>query len=131
MSAFVVSNETMHRVVAAFVHFNQFPDALASDIGKMLFEMNHTAMLTRYGETDENGTYTYVERNPSIGQMFKATECLLYQCSEGAGPETGLYKLTEAISDACAHELTGLDDRDKAKKRAWDLTGSEPWDYHE
>ena len=132
MSAFVISDETMHRVVEAFVLYEKLPSVPASELGDMLFEMNFAAMRARYGDTFEPSDYRHAKREATPAEMFKAVECLLYQCSEGSVPNTTLYAMAEEVAERLAVKLTGLSDVTAAKQRAWHLPEVEraPWDYH-
>jgi hypothetical protein len=115
MSAFIVSAETMHRVVQA-VGDTEAPTAL----GRALFDMNRRAVLARYpGDEDYAAVppYQWVPRKMSAIEAFKAIECLLYQCSEGNVPDEPLFATLVA-----ARDRLGV---------SWNTRGvqSAPWDF--
>ena len=135
MSAFVVSDETMHRVVKAFVHTKVFPNTVRdfNDLGRGLFTMNFSAMHHRYGELNDPSQYVFEDRAATPAEMWKACECFLYQCTEGDVPQTELYQLTQEVSNKLAVEMTGIADTNQAHERAWKLPEVEraPWDFYE
>lgn len=136
MSAFIVSAETMNKVVRAIVsdeYRGEFagitlPGYTISDrkpqataIGKELFAMNRAAILARYpGDTEyaETPKYRYKPVRYSEVEMFKAMECLLYQCSEGNVPDTDLYKELEAAKGSLASRI--VSNMPEYESAAWD-----------
>lgn len=121
MSAFIVSTETMQRVIAAIdethrsdgtwfgypVQTTQQLDAL----GKALFAMNESAVRQRYVGCDDTAPefrYRPLGPVPAVDQ-FMALSCLSYQCSEGDVPATPLYQAIEktaaAVANGIAHAL--------------------------
>lgn len=125
----------MHRVVAAVARERCLPPALTHDaIGDLLFAMNAAAMMARYSDLDDDEKspppYIYAERKPSESAMFRALECFLYQCSEGAVPETGLFRLITRVRDAVEARLTGHAEPSKSRHAmAWRMSEAEPWDF--
>ncbi len=144
MSAFVVSTETMDRVVDGVIlaarlagKHGQAMDSFAgirttdpdarTMIGRKLFAMNHMAVNYRYGSLardtwplDEHQTYTYGTggKGQSPAALVKAMDCLAYQCAEGDVPKSRLYKeLATAIGLLCRDIVSGLPNYERA-----------PWD---
>lgn len=132
MSAFIVSSETMHRVVFAIERQTELFAGLPAHtcaqldvIGRALFEMNARAVNSRYpGEPQQVvPEYTFRPLGDEISvpkaAQFKAVACLLYQCSEGNEPDSELFKALDALCNrlacAVAHHAA----------RAF------PWDYPE
>lgn len=120
MSAFMVSTETMQRVVDAIdkrhcnSHWQGMPteDSKCLDqIGAALFDLNYAAVTARYH--DPSQSVPQFKYRP-LGKVrddehFIALECLIYQCSEGNIPETSnmykaLLKLRDKIALNVAHE---------------------------
>ena len=105
MSAFVVSTETMQRVVHACgqyeVRFGAHGHTCADldMIGNRLYAMNGRAVTARYGEDDDPlpvFKYRPLGQVPLV-HMLKATECLTYQCSEGGIPDEPDFKMLETL----------------------------------
>ncbi len=126
MSAYIVDDETINRIVAGLSWASEFgewdrplpkptskklnlvyagPDAF----GNILRNMNAEAVSSRYpndnpdelpGPVDSNGKnspYQYHQvEPPSPVQMVKSLQCYLYQCAEGNVPENNLYKALDA-----------------------------------
>lgn len=128
MSAFIVSTETMHRVVKAIDDAMNHEGIFGADferaepgflirtagdldaLGQALFALNADAVNQRYNEKDEPPTYTYRPLGPVTDpEKYFAIACLIYQCSEGNVPERGLYKalqnLENSIARGIAHNL--------------------------
>ena len=138
MSAFIVSDKTMARVVNAVVkktngyeagHFYLFgtvpmeagkPDSL-SKLGTALYQMNADAVNQRYGDTDKGPVYHHRNIWPESNsyQDLKAVHCLLYQASEGNVPETSdLFKALEQMAGDMAYDIVSQDHRFDAAE--WD-----------
>lgn len=126
MSAFVVADKTINRVVSKmkfrmvhshlkeeFIKLGLNPDQpfFEHRIGKALFDMNVRAVNARYGqgeaETFRELNYKYKDEFTSAGiyQEYKSLRCLMYQCSEGDVPEEALYKLMEKYGNELAYEI--------------------------
>jgi hypothetical protein len=124
MSAFIVSGDTMNRVLAAIrkrgywsgqsVQADQHLQRIAAD----LFAMNARAMAARYGCQDEPPHHEYRPAFPTDIEMYKALRCLIHQCSEGNVPDEPLYRELEAVASCLAAEIIA---RLPAYQRA-------PWD---
>lgn len=85
MSAFVVSEWTMHRCVFALDEYGSLCEQL-DILGQRLFELNENAVAARY-KTEPNRAQSEAYRfrpcgTPSVFQLLKSLECLHYQCSE-------------------------------------------------
>jgi hypothetical protein len=126
MSAFVVGEDTMNRVVRAIVcsghirRFGDFDTAIGTNaraIGRALYAMNIEAIMQRYPDcrTDPDnmpgwqgcemmpttyyfGNFRRPMREAELVICLKAMHCLSYQCSEGDVPKTPLFK---ALEEAC------------------------------
>jgi hypothetical protein len=118
MSAFMVTTETMHRVVSAMVE-SYASVAQCDALGRRLFEMNKAALMERYGEAEEVPEYKWDHRDASLLDSYRAVACLVYQCSEGKIPETQLYRDLDRVSDLLAHQIAG--DAATAAKVPWDF----------
>lgn len=103
MSAYVVSQETLHRVVRAcdkFAFFyTDFPEIRhCNDLGFRLSKFNCDAVNFRYPNGPKEIPFYdgYVRPNVSDGQLLMSLECFLYQCDEGDFDEYDLFiKLVE------------------------------------
>lgn len=116
MSAYVVSENTMHRVVRAIEKNRQWFAGVpvssattrsADAIGAALFAMNIDAVRQRYPRDPEPESFAYRYENHvnSAVVEFKAIQCLLYQCSEGNVPETPLYRELESVALTVASKI--------------------------
>lgn len=122
MSAFVVDDETIHKIVSGIEHsllwshaeYPQGPDGIElppqegeqwealKRLGARLRSMNESAVMHRYREKDRTnlpGPCPYQPyKHAAFGRpdpvlLVKALQCYLYQCAEGDVPEKLLYKL--------------------------------------
>lgn len=127
MSAFIVSDGTMDRVVAAVLMirrkttFDGLPATPenATKIGRRLYVLNSAAVGQRYDENEIEGAgYTYRPIDRGEPAFYKAVRSLLYQCSEGDVPERELFKDLERLSEQLAARYI------KATK----VYESAPWD---
>ena len=118
MSAFIVSDKTMNIAVNAFFkHDRQMRDAPQDQLellGRQLFDMNSTAVEARYGESDDGFSDTpdyswtplrLYEGKAALCAMFKAVQCLRYQCSEGDVPNYPLYKRLNDLLETLSYEI--------------------------
>ncbi len=145
MSAFVVSTETMDRVVNAICHVGKYGRVIESfagigtdapgagtEIGRRLFAMNIRAVRQRYGERardtwtlDQHRTYRHTPLPSPLPMSYselidavKAMDCLAYQCAEGDVPRSRLFKeLGAAIGLVSHYIICGGPEYDRA-----------PWD---
>ena len=121
MSAFVVSNTTMGRVVNrlfAASHdqrctWSKPPAELWAktvealpELGQLLYSLNARAVSERYGEPAQEVQYVHHWTiNSSPVQDLKSLHCLIYQCSEGNVPDTDLYKALVQYSHKLAEDI--------------------------
>lgn len=92
MSAFIVSNRTIHRCLEGLV-YAKLAIGYSPSVGQKLFEMNARAVSQRYGEKPEDVKFQIVHDDPtSKMSAVKALHCLRYQCSEGDVPKDPLFK---------------------------------------
>jgi hypothetical protein len=91
MSAFIVSERTMHRAVHALMPPDS-PCAACDEMGQQLYRLNAEAVLQRYGRPEDVPEYRYAVVFPPLIQQLKSLSCLIYQCSEGNVPQTALYQ---------------------------------------
>lgn len=124
MSAFVISDKTMHRCVSAFSENKASEDC--DEIGRNLFKMNNDAVESRYQDRHPDTfydpeKYRYRVMFPDKLNQVKALHCLRYQCSEGDVPECDLYKELESkireIESRIVHSLPEYE--------------ALPWDFEE
>ena len=95
-----------------------------------LRDLNHSALVVRYGETDAFEVPDVPAQipswpSPSRAAMCKVLDCYLYQCSEGDLPETSL--LFQEVKQA-RNELRGKIVRSlpEYKSGPWDIPDSLP-----
>jgi hypothetical protein len=91
MSAFIVSERTMHRTVHALMPPDA-PCAACDEMGQQLYRLNAEAVLQRYGRPEDVRRYRYAVVFSPLIQQLKSLNCLIYQCSEGTVPQTTLYQ---------------------------------------
>src|SRR5713101_1506932 len=125
MSAFMVSNHLMQKVVTAvlqntdeFATIQTFRCPLvddpptdaqckaAEDIGKRLFSMNAAAIRARYGFLPQRPVFKFsgwAEATPV--EQFKAIRCLLDQSCEGTVPNGRLYGELNRVSGELAQRI--------------------------
>lgn len=134
MSAFVVDPETINRIIGFLLHSkrtNQRAGLWAEKhlskiefslddpqgLGQAMYNLNVSAVSQRYPGDDINdlpGSYEKGHLRPfafrpmtTTGrfQALKSMRCWLYQCAEGTGPETALFKTFEEISRSLAMQI--------------------------
>jgi len=118
MSAFVVKDETINRIVALLfsqkVEFCGIPLVLSTEeqrarFGKELFDMNVESVRQRYGDEPECQDYQYQEvPAPSLIKGHKALSCLLYQSCEGDVEKSSLYQMMDRIHARLAQKIVHL-----------------------
>jgi len=96
MSAFLVENETINKVVSYMLPDNA-SHADGTTLGAKLLTMNHVALKERYGDKMPESVKFRYKYKSYVGRVrqcivIKAMRCLRYQCSEGNVPESDLYK---------------------------------------
>lgn len=107
MSAFLVGHACIDRIINGLrqhsvAQHHEFRDLKlnlemhedATKFGRMLLRMNWAGLRARYGDKPERIDYVFVKRETpiSVADAYKAMRCLIYQCSEGAVPESKLFK---------------------------------------
>jgi hypothetical protein len=124
MSAFLVPPECINSIVT-YLHrqnlrFQWLVEEVACDVAvpdqlqrlaDSLFVLNCEAIRQRYGEgaiTNDLADrdpfeFRIVTRDPI--DVFKAVNCLIYQCSEGSVPEQKLYKVLDRIGAQIAEQV--------------------------
>lgn len=134
MSAFVVSPQTMHNVVATMRNDVADLDTL-NQLGRDLFAMNIEAVCQRYpdcrdnpenmpGPIDQQGVgegycFNPAAASPCAIARYKAARCLRYQCNEGDVPESEQYaKLNDAINEMANAIVSTLPEFEHA---GWDV----------
>jgi hypothetical protein len=102
MSAFIVSEACMHKVVSA-LHDERASCEDCDRLGRELYAMNARAVAARYRDrvvVGDGSTYRYSPRVPTPIEALKALECLRCQCTEGDMDRETLYsRLTDRIND--------------------------------
>lgn len=127
MSAFLVSDGTMDRVVSAiskmrgrtsqagapvFAGVVLQGERAEDEIAQKLYSMNAQALSARYGDDEKElslaffRSYRWQPRgyNKPV-EWFKALQCLLYQCSEGDVPQSALFKELDRLCRELADEI--------------------------
>ena len=137
MSAFMVSNQLMQKVVTAilqntdeFATIQTFRGCLVDDpltgaqreaaeqIGKRLFAMNAAAIKARYGTLPQRPSFNlagWADATPV--EQFKAMRCLLYQACEGAVPDGRLYRELNRVAGELAQRI--VQDSPEYEKAPW------------
>ena len=118
MSAFMVADETINRVIA-WLSWEisrsrwlkiKVEDALQIDtskhnweetLGHAMFELNITGVNDRYGENKARKfralNYRYTPLHGSKIQVLKSLQCWLYQCMEGEVIKKPLYQFFDTV----------------------------------
>jgi hypothetical protein len=133
MSAFVIDEKAMHKVVKGFKLLQESSSTYWNNklglvgnpdwdkMGCVLFSMNTQAVNERYREENSISlaAFTYKFKDPfcSKVEVVKAMQCLRYQCSEGHVPDTPLYALLDhAVGSMAEKVVKGLPEYESA---AW------------
>lgn len=135
MSSFFVSKATIDTCVAAIHHNAAYHRdhgmlyATSMDsLGKELWAMNNDALCARYPGDDVSDAlandkviegYKYKTTFPTMIQMLKSLQCLIYQCSEGKVPERETYKALERVADLIKDRI--VSDLPAYQAAKWDL----------
>jgi hypothetical protein len=137
MSAFMVSNVVMQKVVTAVLQntdeFATIPtfrgqivdnpptDAqckAAEEIGKRLFSMNTAAIKARYIFLPQRPVFKFAgSADATPVEQFKAIRCLLYQSCEGAVPNGRLYGELNRVAGELAQRI--VQDSPDYEKAPW------------
>jgi hypothetical protein len=137
MSAFMVSNQLMEKVVTAilqntdeFATIQTFRGRLVDDpptntqrkvaeqIGKRLFAMNAAAIKASYGTLPQWPAFKFggwADATPV--EQFKAMRCLLYQACEGSVPNGRLYSELNRVAGELAQRI--VQDSPEYEKAPW------------
>jgi len=128
MSAFIVSSETMQRIVNAIAR--EYPQSWAGmptynsacldKLGTTLFNMNARAVARRYGdEIVEEGIPFAYRPMAQVDEVtaYRAISCLLYQCSEGDVSD-GTYQALRQLQARIANRF--MDRVATERKLPWD-----------
>jgi hypothetical protein len=136
MSAFIVSETCMNRVVtAALFHSNspsfcgipipEYPEPdckEGSTIGKVLYALNRAAVRSRYPDKREFATvpkrYRYGRADDPKAALLKAIHCLIYQCSEGNVPKRDEYRELAWLASNLAESI--VRDMPEYRSADWD-----------
>lgn len=127
MSAFFVGLETVNAAVTLILKA-EGPRSIeeVDKLGKSLWMLNAMALEQRYTTDvankylDEINGYSFAQvEQANFATILKATNCLLYQCSEGQVPQLVLFKKLRAITERYA-EYKKTDEYDAAP---WGLCG--------
>jgi hypothetical protein len=129
MSAFVVEKSTIDAIVTYVMtaakqgEISHLQYAIpgfeiptnAQRFGQALLNMNIEAVDQRYKEMSDRETYHYNPRLEDLVVVYKAMECLIYQCSEGDVPESVLYQALERIKNELGSRIiSGLPEYEEA-----------------
>jgi hypothetical protein len=130
MSAFIVADETIRRVVSALMPREQSCE-WGDTTGRELMKLNRLAVATRYAHnaeilkslpTDEDiDAYSYSPTFPSPFVKLVALNCLIYQCSEGKEVEASPYyvMMRQRADSLRAEIVSGLPEYQAATKDGW------------
>jgi len=141
MSCFIVSEETMHRVVEACEWYDYADKHMpltnlgSTELGCSLFEMNNDAFRARYDDRYPEDLYDptaygYEPREATTGEMYKALACFIYQCSEGTLPDRASYRALVEIREALELKLVGDEcPPEQRVDRAMNMVENVPWDF--
>lgn len=123
MSRFLVSNATIDACIyAIYTHDKTFLGYSDSDaLGAALLRLNEFA-IDQHSDPkslSDHLDYRYEHRPITPMQSFKAIDCLVYQCSEGAVLQFPLYLRLRTFRDSLATiVIRGTNEYEKAQ---WDI----------
>jgi hypothetical protein len=137
MSAFMVSNPLMEKVVTAilqntdeFATIQTFRGSLVDDpptetqreaaeqIGKRLFWINAAAIKASYGTLPQRPSFKFCGwADATPVEQFKAMRCLLYQACEGSVPNGRLYSELNRVAGELAQRI--VQDSPEYEKAPW------------
>jgi len=129
MSSFLVSNETLGAIARSAYEIKTFGRGMIPGPGgcvggrvqdrvgdveragvrrlaESLYDMNIRALHARYDDRCEELIEPFELKNSQvlgIPELYKAVQCLLYQCSEGLVPKEQLFQDLESWGNALAH----------------------------
>jgi hypothetical protein len=114
MSAFLVEEKTLHRILSCLDEELQGPSGLQAKfeqdlgvnfsgdwktaLGQKMWDVNQLALSYRYGDPREERWYRFSSVPCSRVQAYKSLKCWLYQCCEGDIPEASkLYRFFDTV----------------------------------
>ena len=134
MSAFLVREKTIHKVLFAIAHEmkrsgwfkRQCEKELKIDentkwqtkLGQKLLDLNQLALSYRYGDEAMELRYKYLPTSCTLIEAYKAIHCWRYQCSEGEVPtKSKLFQFIDnvVLSQLADDIITGMPEYDKAE----------------
>ena len=125
MSAFIVSPETMNRAVLALEQsccppvLNNQENLTKTDIGILLYDLNEVAVNERYCDDQQAPEYNYrPPRKSHPVVLYKALQCLVYQCTESDVPRTELYQYLQLVLNSLARDI--IQDLPSYREAEWD-----------
>lgn len=118
MSAFIVSNRTIHRCLEGLV-YAKLSFGYSPSLGQKLLEMNARAVAQRYEENLEEVKFEIIHDDPTNKiSAVKALHCLRYQCSGGDVPKDPLFKKISRAIEILSEDIV-------CNLPEWN---NEPWD---
>jgi hypothetical protein len=118
MSAFMVKDETINRVVTwlahavitsdwlnkkveSSIHLDTTSPNWKEELGRAMFQLNIEGVNERYGEGEAGKfrklNYYYTPAYCSKIQVLKSMQCWHYQCMEGEVPKKPLYQFFDTV----------------------------------
>jgi hypothetical protein len=124
MSAFIISNETMNRIINGLYELKYLKPSTDKNYIKLankLYQLNREAILQRYEKDDDYAKppeFVWEKQSVKAIDAVKAMHCLRYQCAEGDVPKKSLYRwLSRTIHYYQAKIVIELQEYEDAK---WD-----------
>ena len=114
MSAFVVDNAVIHRIISLLAtrqmqgtttNFAVSDKMQRQELGQRMINMNCLAMEELDGTDEDYQVYEYQHIEATRIEGLKAMHCWLYQCSEGDVPCTQLYGKIEKVARRIVMEI--------------------------
>ena len=137
MSAFIVSEDNLYRVINSITKIEQYTKPLKEikelaisnpgGLFKKLKSLNRYSISQRYEKEvfEDKMTYPFnlskyneAVLNSNKYQNLKSLTCFLYQSCEGQAEQTPLYKLLNKISSDIAYDI--VSDLEEYKIAKWD-----------
>jgi len=146
MSAFIVGNESINKIVNSFYWRtnNEFLKSKLKDkfglsfeglddndlneelrkFGQLLVDLNNNSVNQRYGEQSEPIKFEYSDcateqtQHKNIYQFLKSVECLTYQSCEGDCDETEIYKFLQELENSLRYEI--INEIEEYKNARWE-----------
>ena len=107
MSCYVVEHSVIDRILTCGKDLGlSILGFTLDEIGQNLLDLNQKAFRARYPHiVEESLPYKFRTRPDTPPGIYKAIECLLYQCSEGEAPKDPVYGLLEGAKEIVAAEI--------------------------